>query len=83
MRQGQRQPSRFQPQTLEAQAHAGSATSEVADGVGEEDTPMSSLLAAWESPDLLALIKQVSKLVVLTQALCLLHRQLSADQHVT
>ncbi len=62
MRQGQRPPSRFQAQSVESQVQAGPDLSQAAppdgDGDAASDTAMSSSLAAWELPDLLALLKQ-------------------------
>lgn len=66
MRQGQRPPSRFQTQSVESQAQAGPDTSQAAPPDGDDaaasDTAMRSSLAAWELPDLLALLKQVARL---------------------
>ncbi|KAL0021383.1 hypothetical protein WJX77_010282 [Trebouxia sp. C0004] len=66
MRQGQRPPSRFQTQSVESQVQAGPEMSQAApldgDGDAASDTVMSSSLAAWGLPDLLALLKQVAKL---------------------
>ena len=66
MRQGQRPPSRFQTQSVESQAQAGPDTSQAAPPDGDDDaasdTAMRSSLAAWELPDLLALLKQAMHL---------------------
>ena len=66
MQQGQRPPSRFQAQSLESQVLAGPDLSQAAppdgDGDAASDTAMSSSLAAWELPDLLALLKQAMHL---------------------
>ncbi|KAL0036723.1 hypothetical protein WJX79_007552 [Trebouxia sp. C0005] len=66
MRQGQRPPSRFQAQSVESQMQAGPDLFQAAlpdgDGDADSDIAMSSSLAAWDLPDLLALLKQVAKL---------------------
>lgn len=60
MRQGQRPLSRFQAQSADAQAQSVPDTSQPAAGDGDDDdNPMGSLLANWDSPDLVALIQKV------------------------
>lgn len=66
MRQGQRPPSRFQAQSVESQMQAGPDLFQAAlpdgDGDADSDIAMSSSLAAWDLPDLLALLKQAMHL---------------------
>ena len=63
-RQIPRQPSRFQVQSLEAQAQAATAERQAANDAAadhaEDDGAVQSLLEAWTQQDLHALVKQVS-----------------------
>ena len=87
MRQGQRPPSRFQAQSLESQVQASPDMSQAApldgDGDAAGDTAMSSSLAAWESPDLLALLKQAMHLPTCNAVCnCVLQNMLMTDAAV-